>query len=948
MNPFSGLVIYDGNIPSVSGTNKFFLLNDQKIPYNKQNNQFLFSIQCRTDVSSLAILDLVDQILISLGGGMVTKHGDYDSSNENSDSSAALNQSGLSSALTYMEITSPKTVMDIAWSSIRVYLGSNKEKQRVVYVLMTSKGIPKDVQQQLMKDATYYGVSVVNQINSAVQSKLNTNSSATNFLTSVTRALNLDGSVDGSRQDTIEKRLTIEEILALPQSTFAEVNSMIMQLFCVSIFEEYLSSCFLGLFMDNKNEKWLQQYINNNISTCVIPSNGCIGNAIYNVVHASRDSRVNVPVLPTTGAAGAAINVEPVDNIFKAFDEDVRNDRDEGDQKVILKCNTDLCNAFDLAKGVPNSGISDNNAIVVDEYFGSSTTTSNKWYQRCNRNPPEVLKSIVDIGFVRDCQRSFAYDLRFTLGVVGEALDNYCSNVEKSCAKLMTTLKGIYQRSGVDKPIPPEPKALTDYALHLPTYVTVPNAPPATDLLSGISIVDASLEIASLLIYKARKHQMQTAQKFKHLLHTAAATCLKSSYVDESNKSQELLYMATHIEDILYGIYNQLQSWAKDEAMVRMDRKLLSIVDRVRAIESYKYLLIQTLQNRANSLLGTHLIAKADKDALSAFRDKFRFINEEEEPVLFESPVVINGRSGMLYVTCGHICFQSNYALLQETVVLVIMWKTVVSLQLGEDTVYVDSPVDTSASANSVSNVITVTDSSGKAVLMSLTGATPDYAARVFGLFNLLMQAKYYQLLEGGSVNMSIMDGYLSFDNVCHRLKNLVVTCLKTDINSRMNEVNHGSKVQKDSIALAIINYYEQGKSILIHPNEYGSDSDTMISGSDSHDISSLPSGTPPPVFRHSSFNALVSKGNSLPKGLETHTGSQSTDALLEWESEEVSTPVYILESSLPVPMLPQVVVPPTSPAPVAHIVNESTEKKPKLNNIQVYSSISTVSAYMN
>ena len=948
MNPFSGLIVYDTNASAAGGGCKSFVLNDQKIAFNKDNNQSLFSVHCRSDVSSFVILDLVDQILISLSGGMVTKHGEYDADNEGQISSG-----NTSSTLTFMEIVSPKLSNEVAWSSIRVYLGTNKDKQRVLYVLMTSKA--KDLQNQFIKDATAYGTSVVSQLNNAVRNRLANSSTAFNLLSTVTGALHLD-SGENAVTNILDDHLTIEEILALPQQTFAEVNHMITQLFCVSLFEEYLSACFLGLFIDNKSEKWLQQYIVN-ISTYTVNINASkISDAIYSVYRASREAKVNVPVANNTlNLVMSTVNAEVTETVFKPFDEDVRNDKDEGDQKVILKTSTctDICNTFDINSAMAVNPIgSDANAIVVNEYFGADVK-SDKWYECSNKNPPEVLKSIIDVSYVRDVQRTFAYDLRYTLGVTGDALDSYVLQVERSCAKLMTTLKGMYLRSGVDKPIPPESKPLTDYPLHLPTYVTSANAvPPATEMSSGTSIIDSSLDIASMLIYKARKHQMQTAQKFKHILHTAAAACLKAPFVDLSSKQQELLYMMTHIEDVLYGVFNQLQTWAKDEALIRLDRKILAISERIRAIEGYKYQLIHNLQNRTNSLLGVHMTAKADKDALAQFKDKFRFINEDEEPVLFESPATINGRSGMLYITCGHICFQSNYALLHETLVLVIMWKVVVSVQLGDDIVQLDSPmVETSSFTSTSSNVITIGDSSGKNVLISLVGATPDYASRVFALMVLLLQSKYYQLLDSGNLNSSTVDNYLSLENTVKRMKDLVLKCLKTEVAKSSEQNTSLNKVPKDYIALAIISSYEQHRNACVNNDSQSKDNSAdVISSSIGTDNSLL--STTPPSAPSSSWKQEMSyspaKVNSFPLHVEeSHTGSVSTDALLEWESEDilerpsVSTTPPPLMTSIPPPPPPVLVAhnsPIAPPISIPATSNDNSEKKPtKLqSNIQV------------
>ena len=350
------------------------------------------------------------------------------------------------------------------------------------------------------------------------------------------------------------------------------------------------------------------------------------------------------------------------------------------------------------------------------------------------------------------------------------------------------------------------------------------------------------------------------------------------------------------------------------------------------------------------------MTGKADKEALAQFKDKFRFINEEEEPVLFESPASISGRSGVLYITCGHICFQSNYALLHETVVMVIVWKTVVSVQLGEDSVHLDSPIAEISGSSSNSSVSSLVDTFGKSVLVTLSGATPDYASRVFALMALLLQARYYQLLESDAPACSIVESHLSLENTVQRMKEVVLRCLKAEV-AKSTEQAAASRVPKDYISIAIISYYEQNKNICptaadAQPRE------TMVeqlSSSAGTDVSLL--GSTPPSAPSSSLKLMSSspaRANSLPRTAEeTHTGSIATDALLEWESEDViERPSMSVgaASSTPPPPLPPPPPPPVAsahasplpPAPAATLApvaaTDSSEKKPtKLqSNIQV------------
>ena len=678
------------------------------------------------------------------------------------DSTAGVDTNGIM----FMEINSPKSSgSEATWSSIRVYLGVNRDKQRVLYVLMTANAAHHET-----------NTSIASQINSAVGSHL-INGTALNLLSSVTSSLGLGEVGSHNVRDSVVHKPdilpSIESLLQEPQNSFADAVRVISQLFCVSLFEEYLTASFIGLFLDNKSASWLQQYMHNNISDNSINTSNStsINEAIQRVfvspsppppLHDGEHYPSHSQKLVHLGTTERGAHVGQAHaHGYTPFDDEVLDDRDQGDQAVFLKSDHNL----------PLS-----TEAHTREYFRANESTNSQWYEHCNANPPEVLKSIIDVGFVRDLQKSFGYELRHTLGVAGEALDTHVTLLERSCAKLMTTLKGMYGRSGIAKPDPPESKSLSEYPLHLPSYIDPNSASlsssstPHTSgfnpsaLHTGTSVIDATLEIATLLIYKARKHQLHTAQKFKHIIHNAAATCVKVTYTDNQQNPQELLYLTSHIEDILYSIYTQLQNWTKDEAVVRFERKLVAVSKRVDDIEKYKYDLVRALQTRTSSLLGLHRICKEDKDALSSFRQQFRFINPEEEPVLFESPATLKSRSGILSVTAAHICFHSNYALLAEPLILVIPWKTIHSIQLGTgiagaNGATVASPdfvtsatvgiagQSTVGSSPNISSIIALVDNDNNASSMSVSGVTPDHGSRVFGFLALLLQSKYYECL---------------------------------------------------------------------------------------------------------------------------------------------------------------------------------------------------------
>ena len=75
------------------------------------------------------------------------------------------------------------------------------------------------------------------------------------------------------------------------------------------------------------------------------------------------------------------------------------------------------------------------------------------------------LESLVDPLFVRDLMGSYAQELRYNLEAVGVSLDSFVEKLEKQCARLMTTVKPMYQRCGMAVPSPPLKKPLSAFRL---------------------------------------------------------------------------------------------------------------------------------------------------------------------------------------------------------------------------------------------------------------------------------------------------------------------------------------------------------------------------------------------------------------------------------------------------------------------------------------------------
>lgn len=836
MNPFEQLVVIDN---STSPGPKTFVINDHKILYNKESIQSLFTIAVRSDVTHILIMDLIDQVLLSLGGGMVTKHGSLDLTNKNTASS--------SNELSYMEINTTKASESV-WSSIKVFLGVNMDKQRVVCGLMTSSKMNhSQLQQQLAystQAAARYGTDMVSHLNSVVQQGIAQNSVVSNafnllsVLPTSTGAgsakgdvtndpsLNLSADPFGPNGALAGTTPSVDALLRLPQTSFHECFSVISRLFCLSLFEEYLTDAFTGVYLNNRKTAWLQQFITN-----------AGGGAL---------TQTQPQQLPISGGVDCA------DGNYRRYDDDVINDADEGDQRASMIAVPGTDNGATSRRTVSTDGGSrgastigygsggaqgGDAAVTITDYFSSGVVND---YHHCAVAPPEVLKSLLDVCFVKDFQRNFAYDMRDTLLCAGEALDNCVAQLEYSCARLMTTLKLIYSRSGIHRPNPPEARLLSDYPLVLPSHIPSPGSPsePGISLSSvkptgefssagvSVSILDASLELSSLLIYKARKHQMNLAEKFRHIVSDSGpGTCAQFTYAAATGTEYELLRMSTHIKDIVHSVYTQLQAWAREEAVARMNRKLDAVTERVTEIEEYKYQLLLTLHERTGSALGANVLQREDKEAMAAFKQKFRFVDETEEPVLFECPVWVAGRSGTLYVTAGHLCYHSNYSMLADEAIFVIPWTLVQSLQFGSNVrVHACKTTDESMglshyvtgagaeesddsdsgsgsgtkptgavavptpsnSGNSSSNQITIVDTGGSSTLITVTGSTPDFCSRVYDFLVLLFQTRLYAKIlntgtdSGGIINNEPASPASRRDR--HTRKNAYVTARMRDI----------------------------------------------------------------------------------------------------------------------------------------------------------------------
>lgn len=216
-------------------------------------------------------------------------------------------------------------------------------------------------------------------------------------------------------------------------------------------------------------------------------------------------------------------------------------------------------------KQVNGNGASDNSALQYNppaDLVGEGLSEGSK----AGGKP---LESLVDPLFVRDLMGSYAQELRYNLEAVGVSLDSFVEKLEKQCARLMTTVKPMYQRCGLAVPAPPVKKPLSSFQLvmvriqrvlpniYLLLFTTCFWQPDSqTFLVSNVVAEEASgvgVNLARLMILRARRAYLNSRKEAGADVLSSAATGVELS---------ELRYVLTHI-------FRQLRRYSETEARAR-------------------------------------------------------------------------------------------------------------------------------------------------------------------------------------------------------------------------------------------------------------------------------------------------------------------------------------------------------------------------------------------
>lgn len=363
----------------------------------------------------------------------------------------------------------------------------------------------------------------------------------------------------------------------------------------------------------------------------------------------------------------------------------------------------------------------------------------------------QSAESIIDLGFIRDLQSTAAHLMNSKILQEVELVDKMMKSFELKCAKLMTLLKPSYQRASLSLPSPPEVKSLNTYPL----------------TLKRDSIRDLLPETWKIMVLRARK-------------------TVRDRYVENLNPFH-------HVQLVTLDLILQFQQWAEEEYAVRIGRKIQSVKDRFEALQRFKLQLILSLHDRFNlqkannqsdggnggglmtglSGLGSNGIwsfaaFNADRKFQMTLQEKFPFL-DFFEPSVYDCSAIINQKTGMLYVTSGHLLFHStSHLLVSNMVIVVIPLKTIQQIDMLRSDLQVTTSTKYQEEFDSLSTTTTtatpgtplnekkegdkftnerITGSSLRIIdqgqvetIIRFTDTTPEFAARVFDLLDLLLK----------------------------------------------------------------------------------------------------------------------------------------------------------------------------------------------------------------
>lgn len=394
----------------------------------------------------------------------------------------------------------------------------------------------------------------------------------------------------------------------------------------------------------------------------------------------------------------------------------------------------------------------------------------------------KLAEGIIDINYIRDLQSSIAQLMNNQITQDCEILDNLINNFQLKCARLMTLIKPTYQLASLNQPNPPTFAPLSNYPLEL----------------SKESIRIQSINTCKLLILRAKKSYREFIQK-----------------KNDTATEKECLLFKNHdflVQFLLLNIKNQLFQWSKEEYLIRIQRKLLSIKDRLYALQLYRIELILLLTNRFHNISSSPSSSTSSSAFSSTFSSWFSSETPDlkhhqfllslfpfltyNEPILIETKGIIKDKTGSIYLTQKNLLYHSSINILSNPVIYVLPFNTIERIE-GLTTIPVSSTtginlpiVNTSQGVfyciktisssffasttnlisfshfdrfniskfqNFVLNVtkfdskidlIRIIDKSGQEFLLKFIDTTPEFTPRFFDILELIFLVSFFFFLK--------------------------------------------------------------------------------------------------------------------------------------------------------------------------------------------------------
>ena len=226
----------------------------------------------------------------------------------------------------------------------------------------------------------------------------------------------------------------------------------------------------------------------------------------------------------------------------------------------------------------------------------------------------------LDVHYCSQLRRISRESMTAQLVKSASELEQYAREAELTCANMITLLKPTFVVYGMDAPLLPKPKQLTDYPLDFtPPQVACPPW--------GVKVQHALNEIQAWTGDANRDDEPLNMQ-----FGSADPIHLRKSF-DMASAAVRLVLEAFQKQD-------------DEEQSVRLGRKNMQVMDRLAKMRAHQLLCIQTLQNCYNV---------SDKALQTA--NSFHYKCGVREVPLLKRTIVVGRSTGTCTITANHILF---------------------------------------------------------------------------------------------------------------------------------------------------------------------------------------------------------------------------------------------------------------------------------------------------